>query len=146
MIRLTRQGATRHGTRSTAIVRLVLVQSRRDFAMFCRIATLIVPTSCLLLLCCLSIHTFTIHNQVSLSHLINKSLPIHNLYTSQCLDVSLTTTPHCPSYRHTNNSSQAAKVAKASARAAPSVTARSYATTSRASPSPPSAVSPAVAV
>jgi len=41
---------------------------------------------------------------------------------------------------------QAVKVAKASARAAPSVTVRSSVTTSRASPSPPSVVSPVVVV
>jgi hypothetical protein len=41
---------------------------------------------------------------------------------------------------------QAVKVAKASAKAAPSVTARSSVTTSKASPSPPSVVSPVVVV
>ncbi len=49
-------------------------------------------------------------------------------------------------YAHSTDFLQAVKVAKASAKAAPSVTARSSVTTSRALPSPPSAVSPVVVV
>jgi len=48
--------------------------------------------------------------------------------------------------RHANDPLQAAKVARASARAAPSVTARFFVTTSRVSPSPPSVVLLAVVV
>lgn len=59
------------------------------------------------------------------------NLSIHSLPPS--IETTSTNTPH-----------QAEKVAKASAKAAPSVTARSSVTTSKASPSPPSVVSPVV--
>lgn len=49
-------------------------------------------------------------------------------------------------YVHVTDFSQAAKVAKASAKVAPSVTARFSVTTFKASPSPPSAVSHVVVV
>lgn len=56
----------------------------------------------------------------------------------------LTHIHHDPRKQKAHNPSQAEKEAKASAKAAPNVTARSSATTSKASPNPPSAVSPVV--
>lgn len=72
-------------------------------------------------------------------------LPSSHLPT--LLPIPLHALPQLPLFHKTNPPplSQAEKAEKASAKAAPSATARSSATTSRVSLSPPSAVSPAVA-
>lgn len=89
------------------------------------------------------------HNYTTLKH----HLLLHHIPATTALPPSLITTLHLtvtylyyPSkFFHpttsTNIPQQAEKVAKASAKAEPSVTARSSVTTSKASPSPPSVVS-----